>query len=71
MLLSKVFIATLALFLGQAAASAYDFPSFDIFHSHCGLNVKYANSLCVDVYQKITSTLDFFNAGHDPAKGTY
>ena len=54
-----------------AHASAYDFPSFDIFHSHCKIEAVFNDELCVDVYPKIISTLDSFNAGQDPSGGTY
>ena len=77
MLTKMMFASTVATVLlcltaiPSVSATAYDYPSFDIFHSHCGLNVKYENTLCVDVYNNIINVLNNFNAGQDPAKGTY
>ena len=53
------------------SGSASNFPSFDIFHSHCGLNVQYQGQFCYDIYDKLKDTLNTFNAGGDPAHGTY
>ncbi|CDW77680.1 UNKNOWN [Stylonychia lemnae] len=64
-------LSTLLLASSSVYAAATDFPSFDIFHSHCGLNVKYQNVLCVDAFQKIYNTVLQFNAGGDPAQGAY
>ena len=64
-------LTTAALMLAQTSGSAADFPSFDIFHSHCKIDVLVNDQLCVDVYPKLISTLDNFNAGGDPSGGTY
>ena len=66
-----LFTTAAALFIANVFASADDFPSFDIFHSHCKIDVVVNNQLCVDVYSKIISTLDSFNAGADPSGGQY
>ena len=58
-----------ALLFSESSASAADFPSFDIFHSHCKIDVIVNDQLCVDVYPKLISTLDSFNAGSDPTGG--
>ena len=51
--------------------SADDFPSFDIFHSHCALSVVIPGQLCYDVYSQLKATLVNFNAGGDPSGGVY
>ena len=62
-------LTTAALLISQSSGSAADFPSFDIFHSHCKVDVVVNDKLCVDIYPLLISTLDSFNAGGDPLGG--
>ncbi len=60
-----------ALLATTALCTSSDYPSFDVFHSHCGLTVLFEDTLCVDIFNGLVSTLDNFIAGQDPTKGTY
>ena len=55
----------------QVSASASDFPSFDMFHSKCGLNIKYKNTMCYDAYNNIAKSVQKFIDTKDPAGGQY
>ena len=57
--------------VAYAQAAASDFPSFDIFHSHCAINVLIPGKLCTNVYQSVINTIDSFNAGKDHSHGVY
>ena len=70
MKLTVLFFAATLLFTSVSGAAS-DFPSFDLFHSHCQVDVMIQNKLCVDVYPQLEATIDKFNAGGDPSKGVY
>ena len=61
----------LAAVAALANCDAEDFPSFDIFHSHCAIDVTFPGQLCASVYQGIITPVNKFNAGADPSGGTY
>eukprot|EP00347_Sterkiella_histriomuscorum_P020111 403339062 len=63
--------AAVLLLTDTVSASAYDFPSFDIFHSKCGINVNYKDTLCYNAYNNLVQTLTYFIDNHDPANGHY
>jgi hypothetical protein len=60
-----------ALLLAQVSASPDNFPSFDIFHSHCAVDVTLPGQLCTTAYKTLYDTILRFNAGADPAHGQY
>ena len=62
-MLAKVFTLASVLFVSQISADASNFPGLDIFHSHCGMNVKYTNEMCVNVYKNLYNKILDFNAG--------
>ena len=62
---------TISLLSTGALAAAEDFPSFDIFHSHCAVTVTFPNKLCANVFSELSDILQKFNAGADPAHGQY
>ena len=64
-------LLALASLAFTVSSSAYDFPSFDIMHSHCAVSVVIPNKLCTSVYSDITNTVNKFNAGQDPSGGVY
>ncbi len=63
--------AALCLFQSVVKAASSDFPSFDIFHSHCAIAVTFPSSLCTDSYQNIINTINKFNSEGDPSHGSF
>ena len=63
--------AILLLLTPEVSADASDFPSFDMFHSHCGLKVKYQNTMCYNAYNNLVNSIQKFIDTKDPANGHY
>ena len=63
----KTIVASSMLLL--AAAKKSDFPSFDLFHTHCQMDFTYDTD-CDSAYKQIDATVKGF-AKTDPAQGHY
>ena len=60
-----------AVLVVLASGAVSDFPAFDVLHNHCQVKVTYPDTMCVEIYRNLIENLNKFNAGLDPAKGTY
>ena len=70
MKVSATLIGLIALF-ATAQADASDFPSFDIFHSHCYVEATFPGQLCKVTYDNLSKIVVNFNSGSDPSHGQY